>query len=683
MSKTSNQIILIWKDAEDLLRRNYKSVLNNGQELSVLQVEILQDAISLTVLAWLDILSDFDGYSTRWVRPWLMKVMELDLHDLVEFLKASDSLLLRTTLDEYDNIRTYDDFKRHLKDSFPFSGDLLGPLSKKLDRWLRYSDVTSFACVHTAFVFLTRLNLPGLKSLQEKACEDYLIGEEKLKTSDFTSLEQAIITDWFPASSASFLYENWRPKHGPGITADISGEVSLCRKYKNLRKDAMLNYLDKRLGNISIYPRLSKKNLDRTAKVVFVPKSIDKLRTICAEPTTLQWYQQGFLQSIMAYIDEPRMLPNTGGKLVNHPLRRRVDLKDQKLSRRDACNGSKDGSFATLDLSAASDSVSWPMIQQWTRKSALLAVCWATRSRFCRLPKASLPLGAPALLKTDKFAPMGSALCFPIEIIVFCAIIEAAIKEDCGKSPHKSRYRVYGDDIIVELEYAEAVIARLERNGFKVNTSKSFYKKGTHNYRESCGGEYLDGVNVTPSRLSRRFAGYRDLKGSDASRIEALIEHCNEFYTSLPSVRRRLIASLMEMPIEFRPLFSDASKAQYPRHSTASEWILHPLGKHVKNWNEFPGGSVASFTATNFHLLTSYRDPDWAQTCFVHGKTELTNSSRSWKADEDIRFFEWLRLSDRRGKDEFVDPLEALIHFPGEPTWMRTCVRTKSRVKNK
>jgi hypothetical protein len=112
-------------------------------------------------------------------------------------------------------------------------------------------------------------------------------------------------------------------------------------------------------------------------------------------------------------------------------------------------------------------------------------------------------------IELSKFASMGSALCFPMEAMVFLAVVFVGIEKALDrpvtmkdvKSLHGS-VRVYGDDIIVPTDYARDVVAALEAFGFKVNTNKSFW---TGLFRESCGAEYYQGVDVSVVRMRRLF----------------------------------------------------------------------------------------------------------------------------------------------------------------------------------
>jgi hypothetical protein len=126
---------------------------------------------------------------------------------------------------------------------------------------------------------------------------------------------------------------------------------------------------------------------------------------------------------------------------------------------------------------------------------------------------------------------MGSALCFPVEAMVFLTVvyhgIERALKRRVVRRDIISfgdKVRVYGDDIIVPIEYVRDVISSLELFGFKVNKSKSFWNG---KFRESCGGDFFAGHDVTPVRVRREFPSSR----RDVEEVESLVALRNLFYT--------------------------------------------------------------------------------------------------------------------------------------------------------
>jgi hypothetical protein len=83
--------------------------------------------------------------------------------------------------------------------------------------------------------------------------------------------------------------------------------------------------------------------------------------------------------------------------------------------------------------------------------------------------------------------------------------------------------RIYGDDIIVPVDCVPHVIAELETFGFKINRDKSFWNG---KFRESCGGDFYDGQDVTPVRLRKEIPTSRD----DGSRVAAFVDFRNHLY---------------------------------------------------------------------------------------------------------------------------------------------------------
>jgi hypothetical protein len=97
---------------------------------------------------------------------------------------------------------------------------------------------------------------------------------------------------------------------------------------------------------------------------------------------------------------------------------------------------------------------------------------------------------------------MGSALCFPLEAMVFLTVIFLGIERELGTplsrkqvvNCYSGRVRVFGDDLIVPRDNVLSVIGELETFGFRVNVGKSYW---IGRFRESCGKEYYDGNDVS------------------------------------------------------------------------------------------------------------------------------------------------------------------------------------------
>lgn len=340
---------------------------------------------------------------------------------------------------------------------------------------IKEGDVRAMKRLVQLFSYTGRLSLHDI-DLTQQMLDDYLKIEDDIPL-DFpnhlvTALNK-IIVRWL----TPFGPEEIIPSHGPGAVAG-HGRESLEVKYKDLTSDSLIDY--------AFAPNLCvgeiRSTLDRISETIFVPKSYKTFRTISKEPTTLMYYQQGVWRAIEHQVRSSRYLNN------------RIGFRDQSRNRDLAKQGSIERDYATIDLSAASDSVGYELVKRLLRGTWLLRYAVVLRS-----PRTYLPNGT--LIHLKKFAPMGSALCFPIETIIFAAVCEYVTREHRANGD----YSVFGDDIIVPTRCVEDTMYVLESLGFRVNRDKSFYDPNCW-FRESCGGEYVDGYDVTPMRVSRKYA---------------------------------------------------------------------------------------------------------------------------------------------------------------------------------
>lgn len=166
-----------------------------------------------------------------------------------------------------------------------------------------------------------------------------------------------------------------------------------------------------------------------------------------------------------------------------------LDLTDQSANQRAAREGSLTGDLATLDLQSASDTISVEAV------FSLLPVDWALfLSRF----RSGTIDCEGVLVKMQKFASMGNGFTFPLESLIFYGLACA-----CTREEDEHRVCVFGDDIIVPT-YANSVLCNiLHAVGFVVNQKKSF---ATGSFRESCGADYLRGIDIRPSYVKDSLA---------------------------------------------------------------------------------------------------------------------------------------------------------------------------------
>lgn len=219
-----------------------------------------------------------------------------------------------------------------------------------------------------------------------------------------------------------------------------------------------------------------------TSRFKFVPKTYSKARGICIEELEMQWLQQGIRNALYDRIE-------------HHPLTKGyVNFTDQTINGDIALTSSLTREYATIDMSAASDRVSRVLVNElFSSNEHMLKALNVLSTRIIRLPNAS-PIKN---LSANKFAPMGSALCFPVMGLSLWALIKSLML--FFRVPRKdSMVYVYGDDIIVKSKYARFVFDFLPLFDMKINKSKSFVKS---HFRESCGTHAYMGVDITPTRF--------------------------------------------------------------------------------------------------------------------------------------------------------------------------------------
>lgn len=315
------------------------------------------------------------------------------------------------------------------------------------------------------------------------------------------------------------------PKHGPGAVATgEKGEqkwdftrlyLPIHQQYPYWQYTMLPGQLNSSEPADTMLP--SQRLESGTAKVTLVPKDSRGPRLISQEPLEYMWFQKGLGESIVSHLE--KVYPTRGqinfttqsinrylsliGSIrgvLNTPLE--AGLRRDILSAQKPLPFLRDGDWVTLDLKDASDRVSLHLVERVFSKCPTLLKCLLA----LRSTATCLPDGRIVSLK--KYAPMGSALCFPVEAYIFWILIVAAISRNESR-PLLSIMRdvyVYGDDIIVPRKYAHYAIASLEGAGLKVNTSKCCM---SGDFRESCGMDAFRGHDVTPVKLRTLWSGKR------------------------------------------------------------------------------------------------------------------------------------------------------------------------------
>lgn len=308
------------------------------------------------------------------------------------------------------------------------------------------------------------------------------------------------------------------PRHGPGNTADrISGNRKFDHTAWTQRLEGSFPSLDFLVPNMGFYKDLDAVNFlepdaEIPVRVVSVPKTLKTPRIIAMEPLCMQYAQQSLLREFVSELES------------SDKLRGSIGFTDQVPNQRLAQLGSISCRLATIDLSEASDRVSNQLVTRLFKNFPHLANAVSN----CRSTKADVP--GYGIHTISKFASMGSALCFPVEAMVFLTIILYGYSMKLNRRLTEHDYevilgqvRVYGDDIIVPVDIVRYVVISLELYGFKINASKSFW---TGKFRESCGKDYYDGQDVSVTYVRRMFPS----RHNNVSEMISLVSLRNQFY---------------------------------------------------------------------------------------------------------------------------------------------------------
>lgn len=219
------------------------------------------------------------------------------------------------------------------------------------------------------------------------------------------------------------------------------------------------------------------------AKLIAVPKDSRGPRLICVHPAEAIWLQQGLRRELERAISLHR------SSFGPWP-RGRIQFDDQSSNGSIALNSSRTRRYATIDMKEASDRISDELVQ----------ILFGDKYKYfgcCRATEVYAPISRTFSVRThlNCYAPMGNATTFPVQSLVFWAICVASLQRQGFHQP--GAVFVFGDDIIIPSETAETVINDLESFGLLVNRTKSFWRGA---FRESCGVDAFNGVNVTPVR---------------------------------------------------------------------------------------------------------------------------------------------------------------------------------------
>lgn len=593
-----------------------------SHKLSERDTKVSADAIKLWFCVIRDCVcvgKDANAYEGR-LKKLVTRVFEADLFAFLQSLDLVSEYLLMSVEDK--SLRDYDRLKADVVKRAPEAellSDIVGLTRTHVLGWFQDSSVAGFATAYQVFAFLKRLNLED-DSLRVAAFENWWACEKGFSAHrTYDGDEQTLIEEWFPIENTALLFESFYPHHGSGSTYEgvrANGEKYLLNGLDdNLTEFLKIVGWDPEFTGLMGKPWLYPVKPCRRHKVQFVPKNWKTYRTVSKEPIAYMFMQEGAATSIFSYLKR-RMTRISAYYCVD------TEERNRKLAQ----EGSIDGKFATIDLSNASDTVALDLAQQWCSKSALCYYVDYLRTTYAEFDDHKIfDMPLEDVVQVEKFAPMGSALCFPIESIVFCAITASAVRHTPGAD---HRIAVYGDDIVCDVKAVPYLLNRLQELGFTPNTSKSYFNSGESSdfFRESCGGEYLNGIDITPKRISRKFDGF----SSEESRsIAQLIALANDLY-DLKTAREYVLYELLH--VRKLPIFFD---------ETGEKGIKTPNPQN---------------THLDYRWNSDYQY--WEVECITlfSRRKQLVYHEDAYLGE--VRLFEYLRLAEMSHREHLLDPLD-------------------------
>jgi len=441
--------------------------------------------------------------------------------------------------------------------------------------------------------FLYKLEMPYDESDTQKVLEDFVRTDAELAQ---LIIPQTIITDNARCIATGvfgmFDPTSILPRHGPGAVA--TGEKPhekhvFSRLYRDIERIypfteyfqySLMQVCDEYRG----YEDLELLEAG-TAKVVLVPKDSRGPRLISCEPLEYQWIQQGLGRAIVAHLEKSRW---TAGF---------VNFTNQQINRDLALESSIDQEWVTLDMKEASDRVSVQLVKELFKYVPTLSeALMATRTCATILPDGTE-------VRLNKFAPMGSCLCFPIEAFVFYALAVSVLMYE-RKITRREAYKrvyVYGDDIIVRREDYPFLLQHFPSYGLMFNEAKCCTNGF---FRESCGMDAYKGVDVTPIKLRSVWSRRRRLDVGVISSYVALSNAAyREGYMRVSDTAKNLVLGKTG-PL---PVFDkeDNGGLGWIRHDACTR--VQPSGVKTRWNNELHHREVYTLRSGPTYL---YADPD-------------------------------------------------------------------------
>lgn len=325
------------------------------------------------------------------------------------------------------------------------------------------------------------------------------------------------------------LVEEFTPFFGPGSTYSLTGDSSTIVEKLESTPDVTPHALHLATEFLQYYPDLFQSrgiNLVPGDRVSAVPNTYKKMRLVCPGPSLNMLLQRNIGLAIKKRLNRVGIHIDTQQSFHGFLVKEFHDT------------------IATIDMSDASDRIYTELVRQLFDG---LPEWWAllnnSRSKRVLLRK---DLGWHDL---ERFCSQGNGFIFELETLIFYSIAQASIILNTGKEGLVS---VFGDDTIVNKDHAQYVVDALTILGMRVNSDKTYIDT---RFKESCGVDTFDGINVRPlyfKEFSGGIYGYYEL----CNRVRQIASKrcedsalCRNFYRPW----KRIISYLEERHICYGP----------------------------------------------------------------------------------------------------------------------------------
>jgi len=275
----------------------------------------------------------------------------------------------------------------------------------------------------------------------------------------------------------SHIVSEWR--FGPGASNGVQGTHTAEKLCQPMSCTVAAEPLVRSLRQLNLYMRSNDAATNKATSLVSgsrlstVPKNEETNRTIAIEPSGNMALQL----AVGVYIE--KVLRSIG-----------LDIRSQQDRNKTLARaGSISGDLVTIDMKSASDLILISLCRKLLPDQLSLFMLRI------RSPQTELPDGD--LVKLNMMSTMGNGFTFPLMTLLFVALLYAVRLRRGGPVNYIDwkTCGVFGDDIVCTKHEASDLIKVIEDSGFLINIEKSCLEGP---FRESCGGDYFNGYNVTP-----------------------------------------------------------------------------------------------------------------------------------------------------------------------------------------